>query len=350
MSLAEVYWRLGLKPKALNAAQTAEKTGAPNPAVLHALAMFYGEMQDFKRAAELEERYARSLSGGTHADALPPLERAASLYLQGGDAAAALRLAREAAQHDSSSASNNLLGRAAWAAGQPQEALDNLAAASSAEPGNGAYAFDYAQVLFRKGDFGTAANALEAALAVHPDDAQLRLALGVARYGQRRFDDAAAAFLKTISQDPELPQPYDFLGKMLDQVASRLPEIARDYEARYAREPKNYAASFLLAKIRVATNVDDPAGVEKLLRESIVNKADFWESHFELGQLLARRRDFPGAAAELNTAIRLNPNQPMPHYHLARVYDRLGDAEKARIEREIHARLLAGQKENVGIQ
>ncbi len=338
-SLAGVYSRLQLKSAALAAAKTAEQTGAANPVVLHALALFYSDTKDLKHAAELEEQYARISAKGGQA-----LGHAAALYLDAGDAQAALRVATELSEHDSSAAAKELLGRAAWAAGQPEKAIENFAAASKAEPSNGTYAFDYAQILFRKGDFGRAADVIESALAANADDVQLQLALGVARYGQRRFDDAAAAFLKTIAFDPSLPQPYEFLGKMLDQVPSRLPEITRDYEARFKREPGNYAASFLLAKVRIATNADDAAEVERLLRESIIEKADFWESHFELGQELAKSRRFPEAAAEFNTAIRLNPKEPMPHYHLARVYDRLGDSEKAKTEREIHARLSADQK------
>ncbi len=58
-----------------------------------------------------------------------------------------------------------------------------------------------------------------------PKSAQLELALGVAYYGLRRFDDAADAFLRTIEIAPETEQPYTFLGKILDQIPSRLPQV-----------------------------------------------------------------------------------------------------------------------------
>ena len=47
------------------------------------------------------------------------------------------------------------------------------------------------------------------------------------------------------------------------------------------------------------------------------------------------------AASEFNRAIQLDPNQPTPHYHLARVYDRLGQPDRALTEREIHRKLTA---------
>ena len=57
--------------------------------------------------------------------------------------------------------------------------------------------------------------------------------------------------------------------------------------------------------------------------------------------LLAKQRKFPDAAMELERSASLNPKDPLPHYHLARVYDRLGDAVKAGRERELHAQLSA---------
>jgi uncharacterized protein HemY len=68
-----------------------------------------------------------------------------------------------------------------------------------------------------------------------------------------------------------------------------------------------------------------------------------WEAHYELGVLLEGKRNWPGAAAELKRAADLDGKQAMPHYHLARVYDRLGDEQNAKTERVLHER-LTGEK------
>ena len=70
-------------------------------------------------------------------------------------------------------------------------------------------------------------------------------------------------------------------------------------------------------------------------------RGDFWESHYELGILLERGHDFAGAAGELQRAIELNPGNPTPHYHLARVYERLGKKTEAAAEHAAHERLSA---------
>jgi Flp pilus assembly protein TadD len=204
-------------------------------------------------------------------------------------------------------------------------------------------AFQATKALLERGDFTQAADMAQSGLAGHSKDAQLVLALGVARYGQRRFDDAVVQFLRVIQIDPQIDQPYVFLGKMLDQAGSHLDEITRDYEAWTARDPQNAKAQLLLAKALIAANNRDPRA-ESLLRKSIALEGADWEAHYELGVLLEGKHDYPGAAKELERSIELDAKQPMPHYHLARMFDRLGQPERAQAEREAHERLTAGSQ------
>ena len=199
--------------------------------------------------------------------------------------------------------------------------------------------FEYSQALLHSGDFGRAADVLDSSLAAHPNDPQLVLALGVARYGQRRFEEAVVQFLKVIQLDSNVEQPYAFLGRLLDQAGSHLDEITKQYEARAAREPKRSEAQLLLAKALLVVNSRDPKA-EPLLRRAIALDLKNWEAHYQLGVMLSNRRDYPAAEKELSIAAELNPDEPTTHYQLARVYDRLGQSDRARSEREIHQHLL----------
>lgn len=198
--------------------------------------------------------------------------------------------------------------------------------------------FNYAQVLLRKQDFTHAADVLGQALKADPHSAQLTLALGVARYGQRRFEEAISCFLEVIQIDPKIEQPYIFLGKMLDQAGPRLAEITKDYRNWMAQTPQKAEAPLVLAKALLLNDSRNGEG-EELLRKSIELDAKNWEAHYELGVLLANRHGYQQAAAELERSIELSGKEAMPHYHLARVYDRLGEPERAKAEREIHQRL-----------
>jgi Flp pilus assembly protein TadD len=200
--------------------------------------------------------------------------------------------------------------------------------------------FAYSQALLHSGDFSRAVEVLAPALAAHADDPQLVLALGVARYGQRRFEDAVVQFLNVIQLDPAIEQPYAFLGRLLDQAGSHLDEITKRYEARAAREPNNAEAQLLLAKALLVANTRDPKA-EPLLRRAVALDPKSWEAHYELGVVLLNRRAYQDAEKELSTAAELNPGEPAIHYHLARVYDRLGQPDRARSEREVHRQLAA---------
>jgi Flp pilus assembly protein TadD len=204
----------------------------------------------------------------------------------------------------------------------------------------GLFYFEFGQRLLQKQDFTQAADVFVRGLRTNAKDPQLILALGVARYGQRRFDDAAIAFLQVIRIDPQIEQPYAFLGKMLDQAGTHLEKISEAFEARAASNPQNAQAQLLLAKARLANDPHD-AKAESLLRAALSLDANNWEAHYELGVLLEGKRNYREAAAELSRASEIDPKQPMPHYHLARVYERLGEAERAKAEREMHQALVS---------
>jgi tetratricopeptide (TPR) repeat protein len=305
VSLAEVYRRLHQTAEAERAAGKSEQTGATQPAIQHALALFYSAEGHYAHAAKLEEQYAASPKADAQA-----LSRAGGWYFQAGD-----------------DTDGERLYKAVWERAKTDPDV----------------AFQYAQLRLHKLDFGGAADAVTPALSAHPGNAQLTLTMGVARYGQRRFEEAVDEFLKVIALDPSVPQPYDFLGRMLEQAGARLPQIRKAFEKWAAANPDNAQAQLLLAKVRLSEDAKD-ATAENLLRRSVSLNSNAWEAHYELGTLLETKRDFRGAAEELKRSSELNPGEPMPHYHLARVYDRLGDSDQAKAERQKHADLIAAGK------
>ncbi len=198
--------------------------------------------------------------------------------------------------------------------------------------------FEAAQPLLQQGKFSETIPILTSASKAIPASAQLQLALGVACYGLRRFDDAAAAFLKTIALAPEIPQPYLFLGKFLDQVPARLPEITKRFVAFERANPDNFSGYYLHAKALNAQSAEPETAMILLRKAAAMNDRDA-EVHFELGSVLDHLRQFSEAAAEFEKAASLDPNDGATHYRLSRVYDRLGKPEAAEAERTKHAAL-----------
>jgi tetratricopeptide (TPR) repeat protein len=206
--------------------------------------------------------------------------------------------------------------------------------------------FEASQPLLQQGKFGDAITILAAGTKRLKDSAQLHLALGVACYGMRRFDDAAAAFIRTIEIAPEVSQPYIFLGRFLDQIPNRVPDLTKLFIAWEKANPSSAMGYFLHAK---ALNVQslEPETARALLEKSIsINERDA-PAHFELGSVLDRLRRYPEAAREFERAAELAPNDAAAHYRLARVYDRLGKSDAADAQRAKHAAL---EKVAKGIQ
>jgi uncharacterized protein HemY len=101
----------------------------------------------------------------------------------------------------------------------------------------------------------------------------------------------------------------------------------------------------LLAEAGPSATPEALGRAEKWLSESIRLNGKFWESQFELGSLLADRREFNGAEKRLKRSIELNPASSKAHYRLARVYSRLGKTKEAQAERELHARLVEKERQ-----
>jgi len=198
--------------------------------------------------------------------------------------------------------------------------------------------FEAVQPLLQQQKFAEAIAILTKARERLKGSAQLELALGVAYYGMRRFDDAATAFLATIAIAPDTEQPYVFLGKFLDQIPGRLPEVTKRFAAYERAHPANALGYLLHAKALVAQSIE-PETARKLLEKAISINDQEPSAHFELGAMFFRSQRFEDAAREFERSAALDPANPVTHYRLANVYSRLGKREAAQAERDLHAKL-----------
>lgn len=336
-ALAQTYLHSRQAKRAGEAAQRAATLAPQDPAVNHALAVFFSEAGDFAKAADWERRFASSTAADPQAAA-----RAAELSFRAGEAQQAILWAKTALERGDTAALHNLLGQAYATANQPQAALREFRRAVESDPKVEAFVFDLGQMQLRGGDFSGAFATFAEGRRRFPASAQLELAYGVAAYGQRRFTEAIDSFLRVIRLDSSVEQPYVFLARILDQAGDRLPRIAGAYTAWEKAKPRNYLPPCLYAKALSAAG-DDPAKIEAELRRSIQLNAHYWESHFELGVLLAKKSEWQAAATELSRSIELNPKNAPAHFQLARVYERLGRREQAQAERAEHQRLTAAE-------
>lgn len=341
VALAQVYLRSNERQKAGDAARRAERLAPGEPVIQHALAMIYSEQGEFARAAEWERRFA--LSRPSDPDAAT---RAAELSMQAGDVEQTIAWSATALRLRESAESHHLLGAAYAASKRPDDAIPEFRKAVEIEPSSETFVFDLGRLQLERGDFAGASATFGEARRRFPASAQMQLAYGVAAYGQRQFDEAIDAFLRVVRIDPAVEQPYVFLGRILDNAGGRLPEVTQALAAYHDRNPQSAQASVLYAQALAAQL--EPQGFSPLAEQAFAltqaalqQRPDDAEAHYLAGCLLERKQDYPSALAELRKAIAANPGQAAAHFHLARVYERLGRKEEAERERDLHQKLTS---------
>lgn len=331
LALAQTYWKLRESAKAGEAADRALTLANDDAQVLRLLALFYSQAGQPLKSCDVQAR-----SAAREQDALPGAMRC---YLDARAPERAIAIGTPGPGREDRAEIRDLLGKADSAIRKWDAALAEFQVAIRLNPYEESYYFDLANCLLQQEKFEPAIKVLQDGKRNFDKSAQLELALGVAYYGLRRFPEAAAAFQRTIALDPDVEQPYLFLGKMLDQIPGRIPELMRLFEAFEKAHPQNYAGYLLHAKALLAESAASDV-TEPLLRKACSLDARVAEPHLELGILFERQQRFAEASGEFERAVRLDPADPVTHYHLARVYDRLGKHEAAKSERERHKQLL----------
>ena len=338
--LAQTDAKLKHPDSAREAARQAEQLGSQDPDVLQALANLYsGPLPDPAKAAAMGARYAERKPQDTTA-----WRRLAGYCAQTGQADCAIDAGTKALQHDNSAAVHNLLGQAYQQNKQLPRAAAEFAEAVKLDPYDADLHFRLARAYLLQQDFSGALAAVENARKYFNKSPQIELTLGVTYYGRREFSKAIDQFLYTIGLAPEVPQPYLFLGRLLDHAGARLDRIVAcfaAYQAMNPAEPLGYVlhAKGILAQLPPGSDPRQTQPALELLQHALALKEDDAEAHYLAGLVLERQGEFAAAATHLERSIALDAASPAPHYRLARVYARLGRKEDSERERALHEKL-----------
>lgn len=336
IGLAEACRRLGKAVEAEEHIAAVEKLAPEQPALFRGLSIYYENSGKPADAARYEAAYVRAFP-----DDFSGFGRAAALNLAADNARQAIEFARSGLERKASAPLQDILGKALATEGDDAGAQAALEEAVRLAPFDEEYRYDLGYLHALAQRFDKAAEVYEEARKVFDKSPRIELGLGVARYGQRRFEDAVTAFLRAADLAPAAPQPHYFLGRTLEHATDRIDEVLARQKRFAELQPESYLGPFLYAQALIASLPPDGAEdrvaeAERLLRRSIELRDDFWESHFELGSLLERAKRYEEAAHSLERAVELNDASSKPHYRLARVYARLGRREDAARERKIH--------------
>jgi len=312
---------------------------------------------DFDANHRLGEYY---LSAAKPAAGIPYLEKAwdlkpgdasnefdlARAYLGTKNAAKAQQLLRDLIRRNDTAEYHDLLGHADEALNDPASALKEFELAAQMDPSE-TNTFDLANELFFVANSdGPAVEAFTRGVALFPSSVRMHIGLGIALYARNSYDAAIEALCHASDLDPSDPRPYVYLGKMYNVAKGRGDEVAKRMQRFVETNPDDplayyYGALSLWKGARGDTQGIDDARVEALFKKSLALDPQLADTHLQLGILYHDQRRERDAISEFEAAIRLKPDDPDPHYHLAQAYLRTGHKERGQEELQLYEKLRA---------
>lgn len=147
---------------------------------------------------------------------------------------------------------------------------------------------------------------------------------------QGDWKKAVGQYRLLLQRAPEMPGIHYRIGRLIlaqPGVAGTTEEARREFEEELKVFPQNAAAEVSLGEM--AREADQsPQAIEHYSRATKLN-AGFAEAFFGLGRSLLDSGRAAEAVAPLETAVKLQPDNPTVHFTLATAYQRLGRKDDA---------------------
>jgi tetratricopeptide (TPR) repeat protein len=138
---------------------------------------------------------------------------------------------------------------------------------------------------------------------VAPREPDANFGLGYLQWKSNHYEEAKAAFQHELAVDPNHAQALAYLGDI-------------------AMKEENFDQSL------------------SLLKMAIRQRQDIRIAYIDLGTVLMQQKLYAEALAALQQAVKLDPTRPDAHFRLGRLYQAMGEADKAEREfikvRELH--------------
>lgn len=205
-------------------------------------------------------------------------------------------------------------------AGLFQEAANQYQSILAAAPNYAEAHANLGVVLMRLDRYEEAIQSYETALRLSPGLTAVVLNLGIAHYRRGEFEKAMTSFNRFLENAPNHVQAMQLLGLSL-------VELERDQEAvpvlskTLTAAPEDPAVLYALGLSSLRLGRSDVTPIIERLNQTPGGLA---ASRLLRGQLLLSRLEFEKAAAELESAARVNAELPRLHYSLGLAYFKMG--------------------------
>lgn len=210
-------------------------------------------------------------------------------------------------------------------AGDVLGAIDSYKAALAASPNHPDALSNLGAAYVRLGQYDDAVVQYEAALKADPTSQAVRLNLALAYYKSARPAGAIPQLRRVLSSDPEARNAYLLLADCYLQTGQD-EDVISLLKPRESLFSGDLAYAYLLGTALLHTgNVTE--GQQYVDR--VFGAGDSAEARLLMGMALLGRHDYPGAKAELERAVQLNPQLPTVQTLYGRSLLALGEQEAA---------------------
>ena len=157
---------------------------------------------------------------------------------------------------------------------------------------------------------------------------------------QEKWEDAAKEYRAILGKNLRLPGIHYRLGRLIlsaPKKATTLEDAKREFEEELKINPWDAAAEYVSEELAFQSTELEKAITH--LSRAIQLDAGFADAYLELGRALMSAERITEAVGPLETAVKLQPEDPLTHFHLSAAYTRLGRNEEAKRERGLHKEL-----------
>jgi len=159
-----------------------------------------------------------------------------------------------------------------------------------------------------------------------------------------KWNEAAGEYRAVLAKDPQMPGIHYRLGRLLlsqSNAPATVKEDARhEFEEELKIDPSNAGANFVLGEL--ARQAEKWPEAIDYFTKATKSDASFMDAYLGLGRSLLGAGKPAEAIPPLETAAKLQPDNPVVHFHLATAYRRAG--RKSDADKEFVAHRQASEK------
>ena len=148
---------------------------------------------------------------------------------------------------------------------------------------------------------------------------------------QGRWDQAEKDYRKILDENPRYPGVHFRLGRLLlskpNPGADFQDQAKKELQQELEIDPSNAGAEYVLGELARETQ-DLPEAIRHFTKATQLNPT-FADAYLGLGMSHLAQKNYAEAVAPLQTAVKLQPENPAAHYGLATAYARTGRKEDA---------------------